>query len=148
MSPAQKALVQASWDAAFPQAECLAHLFYHRLFVTMPATRALFENVDAVAQSRKLVAALTTVVQGLDDLDSLEPPLAALGSRHASYGVEDSHYDAVGAALLWAFETVLRPQWTDELKAAWTEAYDIVARTMRRAAGTNSPMPTGHCSRP
>jgi hemoglobin-like flavoprotein len=103
----------------------------------------MFDKVDPVAQSRKLAAALTAVVNGLDEPDSLNAPLSELGRRHASYGVEDAHYDAVGAALLWALEAALRSQWTQDLKTAWSEAYEIVGRTMRSAAGTNGPTSGG-----
>lgn len=131
MSPDQKALVQTSWGAVSSKTESVAHIFYHRLFATAPATRAMFDHVDPAAQANKLVAALTAVVNGLHELESLAPTLIDLGKRHAAYGVEDVQYDAVGAALLWALETVLGAKWTTELNRAWSDAYSTVARVMR-----------------
>ena len=43
-------------------------------------------------------------VNGLDNLEQLVPTVRELGARHAAYGVEDSHYETVGAALLWTLE--------------------------------------------
>lgn len=143
MTLLQKSLVQASWSAMSPKAESVAHLFYHRLFATTPAARDMFANVDPVDQVKKLVAALTTVVNGLDEIGSIGPLLAGMGRRHASYGVTDEEYDAVGAALLWTFEAVLRPEWTNELRDAWSEAYRTVAQAMRDAAGTGVPAISG-----
>lgn len=131
MSPEQKVLVQTSWRILSPQAESVAHIFYHRLFTTTPATRAMFAHVDPAAQAEKLIAALSTVANGIYELDSLAPALSALGKRHASYGVTDDQYDAVGAALLWTLETVLAAKWTAEVNLAWSEAYSTVAHVMR-----------------
>ena len=140
MSPAQKGLVQTSWCTIMPNADGVALLFYHRLFATVPATRALFANVNVRLQSKKLIDALTAVVNSLDEFERVAPTLSALGKRHASYGVEDDHYDAVGAVLLWALEQTLADLWTNELKVAWTNAYATVAHAMREAARTSVPI--------
>ena len=57
-----------------------------------------------------------------------------LGRRHAHYGVTDSHYDTVGAALVWTLEQGLGSDWTPEVKAAWHGAYSVLAGVMRGAA--------------
>jgi hemoglobin-like flavoprotein len=69
----------------------------------------------------------------VDDLDRLLPALAALGKRHATYGVEDRHFDSVGHALLRAFSTTLADEFTTPLHDAWSEAYGLIAAVMRRA---------------
>ena len=82
-------------------ADAAARLFYDRLFEIDATTRPLFKATDLTEQRRKLIQALTMVVQGLDHLEALVPTIADLGRRHAQFGVTDAHYDAVGAALLW-----------------------------------------------
>jgi len=146
MSPDQKVLVQRSWRALMPKAESLAYIFYHRLFVTIPATRTMFAHVDPAAQVKKLIVALTTVVNGLYELETLAPALTALGRRHASYGVEDDQYDAVREVLLWTLKTVLGANWTNELSVAWSEAYPIVAQVMREAGSPSNPSIGGNPS--
>jgi hemoglobin-like flavoprotein len=60
--------------------------------------------------------------------------VAALGRRHAHYGVKDGDYESVGAALLWTLEQVLGEAFTPGMREAWSEAYLLVATVMRRAA--------------
>jgi hemoglobin-like flavoprotein len=135
MSPEQKALVKETWRKVAPMADKAARLFYDRLFEIDATTPPLFKTTNLAEQRRKLIQALTVVVQGLDHLEELVPTLADLGRRHAQYGVTDSHYDTVGAALLWTLEQGLGLGWTPEVKAAWSGAYALLADVMRGAAG-------------
>ena len=135
MSPEQKALVKDTWQKVAPIADTAARLFYDRLFQIDATTSPLFKVSNLVEQRRKLIHALTAVVQGLDHLDALVPTLEDLGRRHAQYGVKDRQYDTVGAALLWTLEKGLGSGWTPEVRAAWSSAYALVADVMRRAAG-------------
>jgi Globin len=98
MSPEQKALVKETWRKVTPLADTAARLFYDRLFDIDVTTRPLFKTTNLVEQRRKLIQALTMVVQGLDHVEALVPTLADMGRRHAQYGVTDAHYDTVGAA--------------------------------------------------
>jgi hemoglobin-like flavoprotein len=134
MSPEQKTLVKETWQLVVPIADTAARLFYDRLFETDPTARALFNATDLTEQRRKLILALTTVVRGIDDLEGLVPALAELGRRHAQYGVASGQYDTVGAAFLWTLEQGLGSAWTPQVKAAWSDAYAIVAGVMRGAA--------------
>ena len=135
MSPEQKALVKETWRKVVPMADAAARLFYDRLFEIDPTTRPLFKTTDLADQRRKLIQALTVVVQGLDHLEALVPMIADLGRRHSQFGVIDAHYDTVGAALLWTLEQGLGSDWTPEVKVAWSCAYALLADVMRGAAG-------------
>ena len=135
MTPEQKTLVKSSWQKLAPMADTAASLFYDRLFEIDATMRALFKVTNLAEQRRKLIQALALVVNGLDNLDALVPTIADLGRRHAQYGVTDGQYDTVGAALLWTLEQGLGSGWTPEVKAAWSDAYTLVADVMRGAAG-------------
>ena len=137
MAPETIALLQDSWRKVAPIADQAARLFYDRLFAIEPPLRALFRSTDFDSQRRKLVQALTTVITNLEKIEELVPTIEALGSRHAGYGVQERHYDAVGKALLWTLEQRLGNAWTDEVKTAWTEAYGLVAGVMKSAAVTS-----------
>ena len=141
MTPEQKQLVQHNWAMAAPHADAVAQLFYQRLFKLDPAIERLFAGSDMVAQRSKLIQALQRAVEGLNDLDSLVPVLEELGRRHQSYGVEDTHYDTVGAALLWTLERGLGHAGTDEAHAAWSEAYGLLAGVMRPAGSSAAAEP-------
>lgn len=133
MTPRQKQLVQKTFEIVASISEQTAALFYERLFELDPGLRPLFQG-DMQAQGRKLMQMLTVAVRGLDDVGTLLPAVGALGQRHAQYGVEDEHYQTVGAALLWTLEEELGAKFTPEVKEAWTEVYGILAEAMKAAA--------------
>jgi len=129
----QKTLVQDSFAIVAPIADDAAALFYRRLFELDPSLQRMFRG-DMAEQRRKLMQMLTAAVKGLDRLDQLVPVVKDLGRRHATYGVEDRHYETVGAALLWTLEKGLGKAFTPETKEAWATVYGILATTMQDAA--------------
>ena len=129
----QKVLVQESFAAVLPIADDAAVLFYRRLFELDPSLERMFKG-DMTEQRRKLMQMLTAAVKGLDRLDKLVPVVEDLGRRHTGYGVADSHYDTVGAALLWTLEKGLGSAFTPEVKDAWISVYTLLASTMKNAA--------------
>lgn len=136
MSPEDKTLVKTTWAMVVPIADVAATLFYERLFALDSSLQPMFDRTDMKEQRRKLLAALGTVVNGLDNLEPLIPVLENLGRNHSRYGVKDAHYETVGAALLWTLEQGLGEAWTPAAKAAWTRAYGTVANVMRSAAAS------------
>lgn len=133
MTPEQKTLVQSTFAQVVPIAPQAAELFYGRLFELDPALKPLFKG-DMTEQGRKLMATLGVAVNALDNLDELIPVLQNLGKGHVAYGVQDAHYETVGAALLWTLEQGLGDAFTPEVKDAWIEVYTIVATVMKEAA--------------
>ncbi|MGI9464942.1 MAG: globin domain-containing protein [Aestuariivirgaceae bacterium] len=132
MTPNQINLIQTTWAAIAPMADAAPGLFYQRLFEIDPTTKPLFAETDMDRQHAKLLDALSLVVDHADELGSLSAALEDLGRRHVGYGVEDHHYDSVGAALLWTLEQALGPKFTDEARVAWAEVFGLVATPMRR----------------
>lgn len=133
MNPEQITLVETSFAHALPVADAVAVRFYDRLFEIAPEMRALFPE-DMREQRRKLMQMLTIVVEGLRNLDRLVPVAMDLGQRHAGYGVQDAHYQTVGAALLWTLAQSLGALFTPEVEDAWTAAYTLLAGTMQAGA--------------
>ena len=133
MTPSQIAAVQTSFAQVVPIKDQAAALFYERLFTIDPPTRALFKG-DVAEQGKKLMAALAMVVAGLKDLPAMLPAVRNMARRHAGYGVEDRHYDTVGQALLWTLEQGLGPNFTPEVRDAWTAAYTALATVMMESA--------------
>ena len=139
MTPTQKELVQMTWEQVVPISDTAADLFYGRLFELDPQLRLLFKT-DMKEQGKKLMQMITAAVRGLDKLDEIVPTVQSLGKRHAGYGVEDSHYDTVGVALLWTLEQGLGETFTREVEEAWTVVYDVLATTMKAAASEGTEM--------
>lgn len=135
MTPEQITLVQTSWQKVVPIKEKAAELFYAKLFDLDPTLKPMFKG-DMVEQGRKLTAMLNTVVSKLNNLADIVPAVQDLGKRHVAYNVKDEHYDTVAAALLWTLGAGLGDAFTADVKAAWTEAYTILATAMKDAAAT------------
>ena len=85
-------------------------------------------------QGRKLIGMISVAVQGLSRPEAIVPAVQDLGRRHARYGVKPQHYDTVAAALIWTLGKGLGDAFTPEVKAAWTQTYKLLARTMKDAA--------------
>ncbi len=130
MNPQEIALVRTSFIKLGPIAEQASALFYARLFELDPALRLLFHG-DMREQGRKLMNMIATAVSVLDRLDTILPTLRQLGSRHVIYGVRDEHYATVGSALLWTLEKGLGPEFTPEVRSAWTKTYTLLANAMK-----------------
>jgi hemoglobin-like flavoprotein len=135
MNEAQIDLVQATWRHVTPISDQAADLFYGRLFELDPALRSMFPD-NLATQKRKLMAMIGRAVAALRDLEALVPTVRALGVNHAGYGVRDEHYATVAQALLWTLERGLGDAWNDEVRAAWTDVYALLATAMKDAART------------
>lgn len=133
MNAQTTALVRASWSQVEPIAPAAAALFYRHLFADAPELRALFRS-DLQHQGDKLMQMLSWLVARLDDLPAWLPAVAELGRRHGGYGVQASHYDRVGAALVRTLAEGLGAQFTPATERAWTETYQLIADTMIAAA--------------
>ena len=137
MSPDQIALVQDSFKDIVPIKDLAAKIFYERLFELDPGLKPLF-TTSLHQQGQKLMSAMAMIVGGLRSWERIEPAVREMGQRHVGYGVKPEHYDTVGAALIWALEHALADGFTDEVKAAWTTAYESIAGTMVDAARTQA----------
>jgi NAD(P)H-flavin reductase len=107
--------------------------FYSDLFIKHPEVRELFP-VSMAAQRGHLVDALVKIVSQVDRVDELTAFLQGLGRDHRKFAAVAEHYDAVGASLLATLEHFSGPDWTPELAADWTSAYELVASVMTTAA--------------
>jgi hemoglobin-like flavoprotein len=133
MNMVQKELVQTSFEQVWPIADVAAALFYRRLFELDPTLQPLFKG-DMNDQGRNLMEMLRLAIKGLDRPEALKPALAALGRRHADYGVNNHDYETVGEALLWTLEQGLGPSFTPDVREAWEAVYVFVTGAMREAA--------------
>lgn len=133
MTPQQIHLVRSSFELVRPIASQAAALFYARLFERDPSLNAMF-HVDMAQQGERLMHMLDGAVRLLDRPETLAPVLTALGQRHAGYGVRDSHYPTVGAALLDTLAAGLGEAFTPEVREAWAVLYAEVAHAMRAGA--------------
>lgn len=133
MTPAQTATIRRQFGQIAPRKEAFAAAFYDRLFDGDPTIRPMFP-ADMRPQRAKLVQALAHIILSLDNLQAVMPDVRELGMRHAGYGVQPDHYNAVGEALLATLEEMLGEDFDDAAQAAWALAYGTFADAMAEAA--------------
>ena len=142
LTESDRKAVRHSFRLVVPIADTAADLFYQRLFELRPDYRALFKD-DIAAQKRKLLRMLAFIVKALDYKDTEwrddVPPeqdlmlvVLALGRRHSDlYRIPHESYGVVAEALLWALDYGLGEAFTQDVRAAWTRLYTLLAQTMR-----------------
>lgn len=133
LTPEQISLVRDTWEQVVPIADQAAELFYGKLFELDPSLKSMFTG-DMKEQGQKLMRMIGIAVDHLDKLDEVVPAVQELGVRHLEYGVKNSHYNTVAAALLWTLGRGLGDAFTTEVMAAWTDVYNLLANTMMDAA--------------
>ena len=128
-----KELIKQSYALAEPHLSTIIDEFYTNLFNDYPAEE-LFKNTNIEHQKTLLSSALNQIIKDIDNTTSLSIFLKNMGARHTKYGVEEEHYDWVGASLLKAFAEVLGDVWTDELNEQWALIYNFIAGSMIEGA--------------
>jgi len=111
-----------------------AALFYERLFALDPSLRRLFVHAEMKSQQAKLMAALALVIGNLRNFSQVAPTLETLAVKHLAYGVEESHYETVGNALIQTLALSFGNAFTNEIRAIWIAAYGAVSGVMIEAA--------------
>jgi hemoglobin-like flavoprotein len=126
-------LLRSSFAFVVEREPEVTHRFYDVLFKNHPEVKPLFATRNRLDQERMLRDMLVAIIDHLEDGAWLTSQLAALGSKHAGYGVRPEMYAWVGASLLETLANVAGDAWTPELAAAWTEAYGAIASLMQPA---------------
>jgi hemoglobin-like flavoprotein len=139
MNRTQIFLVQQSFEKVKPIAGIAADIFYDRLFELDPGLRRLFKS-DLSQQKHNLMTTLSFAVAGLNKPERILPAVRNLGARHIGYGVQEHHYQTVGAALLWTLAQGLGEDFTPDVEAAWTAAYTLLAQAMQEGVADSFSM--------
>ena len=106
-----------------------SEIFYHRLFLEHPFTRALFPD-DMTHQTFVFAKTIDALVDNIANIEQLGPGLALLAKKHVQYGVKPYQYAAVGTVLIDTFEEILGSRFTTEVRRAWQEVYEKTAGLM------------------
>ncbi len=121
----------------------MAGYFYAKIFLAYPQLRDLFP-VQMDVQRARLLGAIVTAIQNLEDPERFEEYLRALGRDHRKFHVSPEHYDAVGAALLESLRTCAGENWSVEYDQAWSDAYQVMAAKMVAGASADTNPPFWH----
>lgn len=121
-------LVKATAPALQQHGVEITTCMYQRLFVD-PEIKALFDMAaqESGEQPKRLAAAILAFAQNVDKLDVLKGAIERIAERHVTTHIKPEHYPAVANALLPAIRDILGEAATDEILAAWGEAYWFLA---------------------
>jgi nitric oxide dioxygenase len=123
-------IVKATAPAVAPHAEAITRRFYTLMFAGNPEVKAYFNQAHqhAGGQQRALAGAICAYAANIDHLEALGPAVELIAQKHCSLGIEPKHYPIVGKHLLAAIKDVLGDAATDEVLAAWGDAYGFLAK--------------------
>jgi len=111
----------------------VALFFYSDLFLRHPEVREYFP-VSMALQRDRLLGALGRIISQVDRLEEIAPFIQQLGRDHRKFGIIAEHFPAVGQSLVATLRYFSGPDWTPELEADWTAAYQLLAQVMIDAA--------------
>lgn len=122
------ARVKATVPALAEHGEAITLAMYARLFQDAHI-KALFNhaNQSTGAQPKALAGAILAYAQNIDNLGVVLPVVERIAHKHVGYHILAEHYPFVAKALLSAIQDVLGDAATDEILAAWGEAYWFLA---------------------
>ena len=126
------ALVKATVPALEAHGLDIVHEMYSRMFQN-PAIRDLFNQShhgDAGSQPRALTSAILAYASNIDNLGALAPAVERIAQKHVGLQILPEHYPYVAEALLGAIKAVLGDAATDDILAAWGEAYWFLANIL------------------
>ena len=136
-------LLKESWTVVEEHQDRVAAYFYARIFLSHPQLRDLFP-VHMDVQRARLLGAIVTAVQSLEDPERFEEYLRSLGRDHRKFHVQPEHYDVVGGALIEALRAFAGELWSIEYDQAWRDAYQVIARKMQAGAEADTNPPYWH----
>ncbi|WP_435843960.1 globin domain-containing protein [Streptomyces iakyrus] len=129
-------LIRRTMAEVAPVADKVTSYFYALLFVRHPDLRSLFPAAMDTQRDR-LLRALLTAAEHIDNKEVLVDYLQNLGRGHRKYGTRAEHYPAVGECLIGALSKYAAGVWTTEMEAAWVRAYTTISQVMIDAAAAD-----------
>lgn len=125
-------LVKATVPALEAHGLDIVHEMYSRMFQN-EEIRDLFNQShhgDSGSQPRALTTAILAYASNIDNLGALAPAVERIAQKHVGLQILPEHYPHVADALLGAIKAVLGDAATDEILAAWGEAYWFLANIL------------------
>lgn len=129
--PSQKTIeiVKATAPVLQEHGNTLTRHFYNRMFSHNPEVLPYFNRANQTAgkQQAALASAICAYAANIDNLGQLKEAVELIAQKHASLQIKAEHYPIVGENLLASIREVLGSAATDEIVAAWGEAYGLLA---------------------
>jgi hemoglobin-like flavoprotein len=128
LSESTIAIVKATAPALKEHGLAITQRMYERMFVN-EEVKQMFDQAaqESGEQPKRLATAILSYAENIDKLQNLTAPVLRMAARHVECGVQADHYPIVAENLLPAIKDVLGDAATDEILAAWGEAYWFLA---------------------
>src|SRR5919202_1881313 len=126
------ALVKVTVPALEAHGLEITRRMYERMFRD-EAIRDLFNQShhgETGAQPKALAAAIVAYARNIEGLAALAPAVERIAQKHVGLNIRPEHYPHVAEALLGAIKDVLGQAATEEILAAWGEAYWHLAEVL------------------
>lgn len=125
-------IVKATAPIIKEKGEEITRWMYQLTFVERPDYKRGFENtwmqhLDGGGQAHKLAAAVYAYATHIDRLDELATAVNRIAHRHVETRILPEQYPLIGEKLLQAMKDVLQDAATEEVIAAWAEAYEALS---------------------
>jgi nitric oxide dioxygenase len=125
-------LVKATVPALQEHGLAITKRMYERMFRN-EEIRDLFNQShhgETGSQPKALATAVLAYAQNIDNIGALAPAVERIAQKHVGLNILPEHYPHVAEALLGAIKDVLGDAATDEILAAWGEAYWFLAHVL------------------
>jgi nitric oxide dioxygenase len=126
------ALVKATVPALETHSLAITRRMYELMFRN-EAIRDLFNQShhgETGSQPKALAAAIVAYARNIEGLAALAPAVERIAQKHVGLNILPEHYPYVAEALLGAIKDVLGEAATEEILAAWGEAYWYLAEVL------------------
>jgi len=125
------ATVKATVPALREHGVAITKRMYERMFVN-EEIKQMFDMAaqESGEQPKRLAMAILAYAENIDKLQNLEAPVMRMVQRHVECHVKAEHYPIVAENLLAAIKDVLGDAATDDILAAWGEAYWFLANIL------------------
>jgi nitric oxide dioxygenase len=111
------------------QGQEITNRMYEIMFQNHPEVKEQFNMEDQKngSQPARLATAIYSYATHIDNLEALKSMVEKVAHRHVETHVQPEQYSIVGESLLQAMKDILGEVATDEVMAAWKEAYQLLA---------------------
>ncbi|KAL2548922.1 Non-symbiotic hemoglobin 2 [Forsythia ovata] len=141
----QESLVKESWEVMKQNVSELSLRFFTLILDIAPSAKSMFsflKNTDEIPQNNPKLKAHAVKVFKMTCESAIQlrekgkvvvadTTLKWLGAVHLQKGVIDPHFEVVKEALLRTVKEAMGDKWSEEMKGAWTEAYDQLATAIK-----------------
>jgi len=129
LTPARIALIRQTFHDLAAEKQTASQRFYELLFEIAPELRGLFRG-DMENQGMRFMSTLGTILDDIDNPETLRPHVERLAKGHAAVGVKPADFVPMGEALVRTMDETLGDRFPAGARTAWQEAYDFIARQM------------------